>query len=128
MSLANLPASVSSFAIAPRLSCSIARTGLFHLILRTDARLIHSLAAGLRGLLAAGFKILENLLARFAQALFVVGGASLGCGDVGARFFHGALSPASALGEHCGQRPIHEEGIKKIEDRQQNDRRHGSEQ
>src|SRR5271157_4513543 len=48
--------------------------GLLDLFLGTGAGLTDSLGAGLGGLLAASFLVLEDFLAGFAEALLVVGG------------------------------------------------------
>jgi hypothetical protein len=90
--------------------------------------LIHGLAAGLDRLLAAGFLVFENFLAGFAQALLVIGGAGLGGSDIGARFIHGPLGPAAALGEHGGERPMDQKSVKNVKRPEQDDRGHGSEQ
>jgi hypothetical protein len=79
-------------------------------------------------LLAAGFLIFKDFLARFAQALFVLGGARFGGCDVGPRFFHGTLRTLAALVKNGGQGPINQYRIKAVQDRQKDDRGHGSEQ
>ena len=91
--------------------------GLFGLFLGSGAGLIDYLCAGLGGLLAAGFLVLENFLARFAQALLVFGGAGLGGCDIGARFFHRALGTIAAFGEHDSERAMDEEGIEEVKRR-----------
>src|ERR1019366_1667676 len=105
-----------------------ADAGLLDLFLGSGAGFIHGLGAGLGGLLATGFLVLEDFLAGFTQALLVVGGAGLGGGDIGARFFHGTLGAAAALDEHGGQRPMDEESIEDVKRGQKDDRGHGSEQ
>ena len=115
ISVASLPASDCSFVIACLLVLLHAGARLLDLFLRASASLIHGLAAGLRRLLAAGFLVLENLLAGFAKALLVIRGARFGGGDVGARFFHRALGAIAALGQHGGQRTMHQKGIKDVE-------------
>jgi hypothetical protein len=102
--------------------------GLLDLPLGVGASFRHNLVAQLGGLLAAGFLILENLLPRLAEALFVFGGAGFGGGNVSAGFFHGALGAIVALGEHGAERPMNEESIENIERYEQNNRGHGSEQ
>ena len=90
--------------------------------------MIDYLCAGLGGLLAAGFLVFEDFLARFAQALLVFGGAGLGSRDIGARFFHRALGTVAALNEHDSERAMDEEGIEDVKRCQKDDGGHGSEQ
>ena len=128
ISVASRAASDCSFAMACCLSSSMpARACLTCSWARVRAW-TDGLAAGLGRLLAASFLVLENLLAGFAEALLVIGGAGLGGSNIGARFFHRTLSAAAALGEHGSQRPVDEKRIKGVEGRQQDDRGHGSEQ
>src|SRR4029077_5181287 len=101
---------------------------LLDLCLGPGAGFIHGLIAGLRGLLAASFLVFEYFLAGFAQALLVFGGSGLGSGDIGARFFHRALSTVTALGEDDGKRAMDEEGVENVKRRQKDDGGHGSEQ
>src|SRR5271157_4989156 len=102
------------------------RTRLLDLFLSPGTGLIDGLGAGLGCLLAASFLVLENLLARFAEALFVVGGTSLSGGDIGARLFQGTLGPAAAFGEHGGERAMDQERVEDVERPEEDDRGHGS--
>ncbi len=115
------------------------RQGLLLILLYTGARqldlflgsgagLMDGLVAGVGCLLAAGFLVLENFLARFAQALLVIGGAGLGGGDIGARFFHRTLGAAAALDEHGGQRPMQQERVEDVKGPEKDYRGYGSEQ
>src|SRR5271170_1691715 len=92
-------------------------SGLCDLLLGSGTGFVRGQAAGLVGLLAARFLILEYLLAGFTEALFVFGGTGFGRGDVGARFFHGSLGTAAALGQDGGQRAVDQERIKDVEAR-----------
>jgi hypothetical protein len=103
-------------------------TGLLDLLLGTGTGFIHEMGASLIGLLAAGFLIFENFLTRFAETLFVFGGAGLGGGDVGAGFFHCALGTLAAFGKDGGEGTMDEEQIKDIQERQKEDGGKASEQ
>jgi hypothetical protein len=74
-----------------------AGSGLLDLILRPSAGLGNGLATHLSSLLPSRLLILKYLLPRFAKPLLVIGGSRLGCGNIGAGFFHCALRPAPAL-------------------------------
>jgi hypothetical protein len=89
--------------------------GLLDLFLTAGASFSDSLIARLRSLLEAGFLSLENLLARFAETLFVIGSASLGSSNVSLRFLHRSLGAAAALGENGAQRTMDEERVEDIE-------------
>jgi hypothetical protein len=84
---------------------------LLHLFLRVGSRSIDCLGANLCCLLATIFEVPENLLTGFAQALFVVGGAGLGGGDIGTRFFHRTLGSVATFREHGPQGPVNKKGI-----------------
>jgi hypothetical protein len=103
-------------------------TGLMDLFLRSGAGLLDSLGARLIGLLSTRFLELEDLLASFPEALFVVGGPGFGGGDVGAGLFHGSLSAVAALSQNRCQRVLDEESVKDIKHRHEDDGGHGSEQ
>jgi len=102
--------------------------GLLHLLLGPGTGLLHGLRAQLGSLLAAGFLILEDFLAGFADALLVLGRAGFGNGDIGSCFFHRALGAAAALGEHGGERAMDDERIEDVKRRQKKDGGNGSEQ
>jgi hypothetical protein len=101
---------------------------LFHLLLRTGACLVYGFTASVRGLLAASFLGLENLLSRFAQTLLVIGSAGFGSCNIRSRFFHRSLRAAAPFGKNRGQRTVNQKCIKNIESRKKNDRWHASEQ
>jgi hypothetical protein len=101
---------------------------LLDLFLGSGAGLLEGLGTRLIGFLSTSFLELEDFLAGFAKALLVIGGAGLGGGNVGTRFFHRPLSAAAALGEDGGERAIDEESIKGVKQRHEEDGRHGSEQ
>jgi hypothetical protein len=84
--------------------------GLLDLFLRSGVGLLNGLSTQLIGLLLASFLELENLLAGFAKALLVVGGAGFGGGNISARFLHGSLSAVPAFGEN-------EQGVKAVKHR-----------
>jgi hypothetical protein len=90
---------------------------LLDLILSAGAGFIHGLIPRLGSLLTASFLILEDFLPRLTEALFIFSGASLGGGDIGARFFHSSLSAVTTLGEDGNERAMNDQRVEAVENR-----------
>ena len=99
-----------------------------HLRLRLAARLVTRICADLQCRLTASFLGTEYRGSRFAQPLFVFGGAGIGGRNIGPGFFHCAFCLAAALFQHALQRRVHNHRIQRVQQSQQNYRGDRSEQ